>query len=42
LEFKLHQLAFFTIIKKGVEFQTQAVEYARANFGPFVGKYEKG
>lgn len=42
LEFKLHQLAFMTIIEKGVEHQTEAVAYARANFGQFADKYEKG
>jgi len=30
------------IIKKGVDFQTEAVEYARVNLGPFVDKHEKG
>ncbi|XP_050439222.1 E3 ubiquitin-protein transferase RMND5B-like isoform X1 [Adelges cooleyi] len=41
LEFKLHRLAFLTLIQKGVEHQTKAVAYARANFGQFVEKHEK-
>ncbi|XP_060844989.1 E3 ubiquitin-protein ligase RMND5A-like [Rhopalosiphum padi] len=41
LEFKLHQLAFLSIIQKGVEHQTEAVTYARANFSQFVDRYEK-
>lgn len=42
LEFKLHQLEFLSIIKKGVEYQTMAVQYARTHFSHFVDRYEKG
>ncbi|XP_050530561.1 E3 ubiquitin-protein transferase RMND5B-like isoform X1 [Daktulosphaira vitifoliae] len=41
LEFKLHQLAFLTLVQKGVDYQTKAVAYARANFGQFIDKHEK-
>lgn len=30
------------IIQKGIDHQTEAIAYARANFGQFVDKYEKG
>lgn len=42
LEFKLHQLQFLSILEQGVNYQTKAVQYARANFGQFIDKYEKG
>lgn len=41
LEFKLHRLAFLQIVKKGVNAQSEAINYARHNLSKFVSKYQK-
>ncbi|CAD7088629.1 unnamed protein product [Hermetia illucens] len=41
LEFKLHRLAFIQILSLGVGAQSEAITYARTNFGKFVNRYEK-
>jgi len=41
LEFKLHRLAFLNLIAKGSNFQSDAIIYARNNFGNFLQRHEK-
>ena len=42
IEFKLHRLAFLNLVKKGREYQSEAINYARTNFSEFVKRHEKG
>lgn len=42
IEFKLHRLKFIETIRKGAEFQTEAIAYARTHFRQFVFRHEKG
>jgi len=41
LEFKLHRLAFLNLVKGGIKYQTEAIQYAREKFTPFVRRHEK-
>jgi hypothetical protein len=41
LEFKLHRLAFLNLVKGGIKFQSEAIQYAREKFTPFVRRHEK-
>lgn len=42
LEFKLHRLQFISLIQKGENTQTEAINYARTHFYKFVHRHEKG
>lgn len=41
LQFKLHRLAFLQILSEGMEYQSDAILYARQNFSKFIGRFEK-
>lgn len=41
LQFKLHRLAFLQIQSEGMEFQSDAILYARQNLSKFIVRFEK-